>query len=302
MKRQILPFLLIVILIASCNKKHDYKYVETILDKGVFGGVDKKDKDPVIIKAASDSDAYIEAYQKYCISVKVDKDMQASLGETYTTTVGFKLLNDKGEDVTYTIFATKSKQEKEIEDRIFSMNNSIKDAVQENKNQEAAKIKVDTVKVKELEKYFRVKSDEFSNENKKWYEPKNAPQYTNRNGIYCYFMTENGIPSNLRFRVQYYADEWLFFKKIQFSIDGKAFDYTPDRTETDSGNGGYIWEWFDQSLTATDKELVYALANAKSAKMKFIGRQYYNVKTISQDQISSIKRTIELYNAMGGQY
>ena len=126
--------------------------------------------------------------------------------------------------------------------------------------------------------------------------------YTNKNGLYCYFLTEKGVPSNLRFRFQYHAEEWLFFSRIQFSIDGKAYEYIPDDTETDSGNGGKIWEWCDQALRPTDKELFYALANAKSAKIKIIGRQYYNTKEVSQEQIRDIKRAIDLYNAMGGQY
>jgi len=186
------------------------------------------------------------------------------------------------------------------------MENFIQESVDRNKKEKIDNFnktaKVDSVKVKELTKYFRINSDEFSNDNKKWYEPKTAPQYTNRNGIYCYFQTENGIPSNLRFRVQYYAEDWLFFSRVQFSIDGKAYEFVPNDTETDSGNGGYIWEWFDQGLTTSDKNLIYALANGKSAKMKFIGRQYHNIKTITQEQIKSIKQTIDLYNALGGQY
>jgi hypothetical protein len=122
------------------------------------------------------------------------------------------------------------------------------------------------------------------------------------NGIYCYFQTENNIPSNLRFRVQYHADDWLFISRIQFSIDGKAYDYIPSDVETDSGNGGRIWEWFDESLDSSDKELIDALANAKSAKMKLIGKQYHDIKAITTEQINSIKRTLEMYNAMGGNY
>lgn len=34
--------------------------------------------------------------------------------------------------------------------------------------------------------------------------------------------------------------------------------------------------------------------------MKLIGRQYFDVRSISQDQIKGIKRTLELYQAMGG--
>ncbi|MGB8192791.1 MAG: hypothetical protein WCF67_12765, partial [Chitinophagaceae bacterium] len=155
---------------------------------------------------------------------------------------------------------------------------------------------------KELSKYFKQKNDEFSSDNKIWYKPKSAPEYINRNGLFCYFQTENGIANNLRFTLQYYADDWLFFERVQFSIDGKAYEYTPFKTETDNGNGGHIWEWFDEPLTQSSKEIIRAMFNAKTAKMKLIGRQYYKIKTISLEQINDIKRTIELYQALGGQF
>ncbi|TWV95131.1 hypothetical protein [Chitinophaga pinensis] len=102
--------------------------------------------------------------------------------------------------------------------------------------------------------------------------------------------------------MQYYSDEWLFFHQVKFSIDSKAYEYTPIDTETDSGDGGYVWEWFDESVSTSDKELIEALANAKSAKMKLIGQKYYDTKTISIGQLNAIKQTLELYKAMGGQY
>ena len=233
--------------------------------------------------------------------------MQEAMGSNYTTPIRFKLLNDKNEDITLLVsMKDRAKQEEEIKNRIFALPNSIKETINKGKEENAESFKktatIDSVKAKSLQKYFRVRKDEFSNTNKKWYEPVNAPKYTNRNGIYCYFQTDNEIPSNLRFRVQYHAEEWLFFSRIQFSIDGKAFEYIPSDVETDSGNGGHIWEWFDEPLTSSDKELIEALANAKSAKMNLIGKQYHDIKTISTEQISSIKRALEMYNAMCGSY
>jgi len=303
MKNLLGLILLLTGLLTSCDKS--YKYVETVEDVGILGGTDIKEKDEEIIKAKDDSTAYLEAFKRFCISVKVNKDMKQSMGTTYSTPLSFKLLNDKREDITNTtLFLNRSKREKEIEEQIFSMKNSIQEAVDGNKKEETENFKntakIDSVKIKELEKFFRKQKDEFSNTGNTWYKPKSAPQYTNRNGLYCYFQTENGVPSNLRFRLQYHSDDWLFLSKVQFSIDGKAFDYIPMDTETDNGDGGKIWEWFDQSVSESDKELINALANAKSAKMKLIGRQYYDIKTISQDQINNIKRTLELYEAMGG--
>jgi hypothetical protein len=308
MTRQIIWTALILILFfTSCDNKKSYKYVEVVEEEGILGGTSTKEKDSKTIKASTDSAAYLEAYQYFCIALKVNRDMKQSLGTVHSTPASFKLYDNNGLDVTSTIFfVDKHKREKEIEERIFSMTNTIQESVDKNKKEKVSSFKqtanVDKTKIKDLEKYFRKRKDEFSNNNKVWYEPKSAPHYTNSNGIYCYFQTEDGMPSNLRFRLQYYADEWLFFGRVQFSIDDKAYEYIPRNTETDSGNGGYIWEWFDESLSQSDKDLIEALANAKSAKMKLIGRQYYDIKTISLEQIRSIKRTLELYRAMGGQY
>lgn len=283
MKRLIFSTLILSAVFASCDSKKNYKYVEVVQEEGVFGGVDIKEKDTKAIKAATDSTAYLEAYKNFCIAVKVNKDMKLSLGKVYSTPLKFKLLNDKGIDIANTIlFTTKDQKEKEIEERIFSMKNTIQDAVENNKKEKIESFNqtstIDSSKTKELLKQFRQKKDEYSNENRIWYQPKSSPIYANANGIYCYFYTENGVPGNLRFRLQYYADDWLFFKSVHFSIDGKAYEYVPLKTETDNGDGGNIWEWFDESISNSDKDLIYALANAKSAKMKLDGRQYYKVK------------------------
>lgn len=303
--KQLIGLFLIAISMTSCMKKYDY--IEVVKETEILGNVETKEKEAKVIKAFSDSAAYLEAFKYFCISLKVNNDMIQSIGTTYSTPIDFKLMNDKGVDISKTIFFdSKELRKKEIKESIFSMSNSIQVSVEKNKQENIKNFnniaKIDSAKIKDLKKYFRQKKDDFSNNNRIWFEPKSAPQYTNRNGLYCYFQTENGIPSNLRLRFQYYADDWLFFNRIQFAIDGKAYEYIPNDTETDSGDGGKIWEWCDQSLLQSDKELIYALANAKSAKMKIIGRQYHDQKSISQEQIKSIKQTIDLYNALGGQY
>lgn len=292
----------------SCNLNNkNYKYIAIVEEEGLMGGTERKEQEAKIIEAENDSLAYLEAYKDFCIALKVSGDMKSSYGSSLNTPIEFRLLNEKDEDITNLVaFKDKELKEKEIKDQIFSMENAVQKSVDNYKNEKDANFKktakIDSLKIKELAKYFSKKKDEFSNNNSTWFTPKTAPKFANANGIYCYFQTENGIPNNLRFRMQYLAEDWLFFDKVQFSIDGKAFDYIPTKTETDSGNGGYIWEWFDESITESDKVLINALANAKSAKMKLNGKQYYEVKTISKTQINSIKQTLEFYKAMGAEF
>ena len=303
-----ITFFLFLLFMISCNLKNkNYKYIEIVEEEGLMGGTERKEKEAKIIEAENDSIAYLEAYKDFCIALKVSSDMKSSVGNSANTPIEFKLLNEKDEDISnLVVFKDKELKEKEIKNQIFSMENSMQKSVDNYKKENEANFKktakIDSLKIKELIKSFSKKYDEFSNNNSTWYTPKTAPKFANANGIYCYFQTENGIPINLRFRLQYLANDWLFFDKVQFSIDGKAYDYVPTKTETDSGNGGYIWEWFDESITESEKDLINALANAKSAKMKLNGKQYFDVKNISKTQINSIKQTLELFKAMGGEF
>lgn len=293
-------------LTTSCSSRK-YQYIEVAKEQEILGDTNITEKDPELITAPNDSTAYIQAFRKFYVSIKVFKDMQETYGMSAYKPIDFKLINDKGIDISKTIsFVNKELTEQEISNEILSKENGLEELQKKAEKDRLDKFKasatIDSAKIKELEKYFNQRKDEFDPSGRIWYEPKSAPQYVNRNGIYCYFQTINGVPSNLRFRIQYCANKWLFFNKVQFSIDGNAYEYIPNDTETDNGDGGMIWEWFDENLSVKDKNLIEAIANAKNAKMKFIGRQYYDIRTISQQQILDIKRTLDLYRAMGGKY
>lgn len=184
---------------------------------------------------------------------------------------------------------------------------------------------------------FSETKDEFSD--RVWVKPKSAPKYTNRNATYCYFMTVDGVPSNLRFRFQYHSDNWLFIRNMIFNIDGENFRIAPDM-ETDSGNGGRIWEWCDEMVynssladdmevtkenidiiakakameviekhanssdgveyTEINKAFIAKIAYAKSVKIKMNGSQYYDTRTLSAAEIKSIRDTYEYFFALGG--
>jgi hypothetical protein len=306
MKKNLFLVLLITT-ITSCEQSKKYEYVEIGQKESLFGGTERDEKDAVIIRAKNDSIAFLDAYQKFCISGKMQQDMKEALGFSSTTPTDFKLIDEQGNNVALLInFDRIDSLKNSVRNRIFEKKNSLKETVDGNKEIQIEKFKnsvqIDSAKIKELDRFFNSEKDEFDSNASVWHKPKSAPKYTNQNGIYCYFKSNSGMPSNLRLRMQYHADDWLFIQKVQFSIDGNAFEFIPRDTETDSGNGGRIWEWFDEGMGKSNTELLNALANAKSAKMKLIGRQYYKVKTITNNQIRDIKRSLDLYKAMGGTY
>ncbi|GAA4209184.1 hypothetical protein GCM10022289_34280 [Pedobacter jeongneungensis] len=158
----------------------------------------------------------------------------------------------------------------------------------------------DSAKIKLLLKSFKITKDEFDVDDKQWVRPIDEPHYVNRNGIYSYFQSNEGVASNLRFVIQYYNDDWLFIQKYQFSIDGKAYEYIPNKVETDSGDGGMIWEWFDDQADENLKKIMEAIVKSKTTKIKMIGNQYFDIKTVTSKQKESIRKTLELYKLQGG--
>lgn len=175
-------------------------------------------------------------------------------------------------------------------DSIAKMERQIADSISQAKQREKSET------LSKLSKKFRFNEDEFGE--KTWVYHNNAPKYTNINSIHLYFQIDkNDGASNLRFRVQYEADDWLFIKNMIFNIDGENITFIPDDMETDCGNGGRIWEWCDEAASY-NSELVSKIANAKTVKVKFNGRQYYDTRTMSAKELQAFKDTYEYYNAL----
>ncbi len=160
-----------------------------------------------------------------------------------------------------------------------------------------AKKKANEERIAKLAKNFRVSGDEFTES--QWIYNNVTPKYTNRNSIHLYFQMKGKQATNLRFRVQYESDDWLFIRKMIFNVDGENITFIPEKMDTDCGNGGRIWEWCDESASY-NQTLVSKIAKAKVVKIKFDGRQYYDKKTMSSKELNAFKETFEYYRLLGG--
>lgn len=118
MKRLFLPLVLLLITTA-CNKR--YTYVEVIRQQQFFGGTQITTKEEVKIRARNDTAAYLEAYEKFCISQAVYIGMKERYGmpELQDVPLGFRLYNSNGIDISKINFTTKLEQEQIIEERAF---------------------------------------------------------------------------------------------------------------------------------------------------------------------------------------
>lgn len=124
------------------------------------------------------------------------------------------------------------------------------------------------------------------------------------NAIYFYFRERyDGTPEPLRLRVQYYADDPLQFEKLHFIIDGFDYYFTPTNFQRGKGKGIMIWETSDDPLTASDKDLIYALTHCKWCQLKIMGKDgMQHVKTISDSQFDDFRRTLKYYRLKGGTF
>ena len=151
-------------------------------------------------------------------------------------------------------------------------------------------------------KDYKFERDEFSSIGSTYVIPKSAPKYRNQNGFYCYFTYEkNYSPGFFRFVIQYESDNWLFIDNCIFNIDGENINFTPKEVERDN-SGGRIWEWVDQAIEQDHVNLIRKIANAKSVKVKLNGKQYYDTRSLKENEIKSIKETLELWENIGGKF
>lgn len=299
MKKTLITFISLLFLCA-CNSR--YEYVEIAEKTDLFGGKERVEKKKEVIYSKNDTLAYMEAYKIYCRSCKVYDDMSAEIDFPIDRPVEFHLYNNKGVDISSFIsFVTKDEFQVSCREQIYSLPNSIKKAKENNevkkKEEFIANANIDSVKIRELIPLFHIETDEFDPKKPTWYQPK----FKKYNNVYCYFQTVNDIPRNLRITMTYYAEDWLFIRKVQFLIDGTAYEMIPREVKRDHESGD-IWEWIDDPVNDRNIAIVKALYNCSEARVKYKGENYDDIYTIHQEEIDAVKRTIDLYTAMGGKF
>lgn len=159
---------------------------------------------------------------------------------------------------------------------------------------------VDSVTVKQLLPYFKIKKDEYDPNNILYYREKTIPDLCRGNAAYCYFEQVNNVAGNLRFCFQVQTSEWMFIKKCQFLVDGVPYEYYPENLEYYPGDKTKVCEWFDDSVTENNIRIIKAVSTAAEVKVKITGRHNHTIISIPQKQIQSIFNTLALFTALNG--
>ena len=132
------------------------------------------------------------------------------------------------------------------------------------------------------------------------------PRQANSNGFFLYFGKEDsGRFTAIRLVARYYAEDWLFVTRAWAKADGVTVD-VPQKSGNVLGwerdnSGGNIWEWSDSPVTAAQEvAAVRTLASAKSVTVRFEGKQYYNDRKLSPQQIKAMQEVIAAYEGATG--
>ena len=111
-------YLVLILVLISC--KENYTYIEIIDEKSIFGDVEETTKESEIIKAKNDSLAYLEAYKKFQISLKIAKEMKEASGDIYKFPKNFRIENSEGKSIKYSISSENRKKAEAELDKIIN--------------------------------------------------------------------------------------------------------------------------------------------------------------------------------------
>lgn len=132
-----------------------------------------------------------------------------------------------------------------------------------------------------------------------WYRDQSAPERVNQDAFYLY-AGKKGCDVWLRLRIQYLGDKPLNIARIVINADDKTFEFTDPHFKRDT-DGKFTWQWFDEKVTTDYLVMLFTVAGAKSAGLRFIGANRAEERTIIlQAEKEALKTALSVYTALGG--
>lgn len=145
---------------------------------------------------------------------------------------------------------------------------------------------------------LRAERDEF--QRMRWYKDRNFPYYANTHTVRPYIGKPDGGAPILRLLLRYAGEDWLFVQGFEFLVDGQRFSVTPPNAFVikRDNNGEGVWEWYDVEVGPAERSMLDAVANSRSAKVRYDGQQYYRDRTIPRSEKLAIRQVLAAFDAM----
>jgi hypothetical protein len=132
-----------------------------------------------------------------------------------------------------------------------------------------------------------------------WYRDQSTTERVNEDAFYLY-AGMRGCEVWLRLRIQHVSDKPMNIVRIVINADERTFEFTEPHFKRDS-DGKLTWQWFDERVTTDHLVLLFTVAGAKSAVVRFIGANQAEERTmILNSEKAALKTALSLYTALGG--
>lgn len=129
-----------------------------------------------------------------------------------------------------------------------------------------------------------------------WYQSKKQPKYINTRSYVLPYIGQNSSSTWLRLKCNYTGDDWVFFEKIIFVVDGekytKYFNYRDIHRDNDAGD---VWEVADFAPDNSDIKMLEAIANSTETIIRFEGDDRRFDMTVKSDDKQGIKDVLTAY-------
>lgn len=141
-----------------------------------------------------------------------------------------------------------------------------------------------------------------------WYYPKAYPYYTADNlwgvDIRSFVLPYIGRDKNgrmwMRLVCHYYGDDWIFFERAIFSIDGenqvKSFKRSDINRDHD---GGYVWETADIAADSSEQSLMWDIVNSTQTIVRLEGNYIHDI-TVSDTDKTAMREILTCFEALNG--
>ena len=172
--------------------------------------------------------------------------------------------------------------------------------IKELKDQASAKQKAEAEQqVKQAFSKMKTSTDKV--EGIEWYMPSVFPKYADTRSYVLPYVGQQGTNTWLRLRLNYTADDWIFFKQVIFSIDGINYYKSYDYNGVERDNDTEVWEYVDFMPTTEDIDMLKKIAISKETIVRFQGDQYYYDLTVKNSDKEAIGDVLTVYDALRNQ-
>ncbi len=150
-----------------------------------------------------------------------------------------------------------------------------------------------------------MRKDEDRIQNINFYSPKALKYYSNGSwaaDVRCFilpYLGRNDSSVWLRLIYNYTGSDWVFFEKVIVVADGQKFEKSFDYSDIVRDNEAYsVWEYVDDTVSASDEKMLWAIANSKETLVRFQGDDYMHDFTVNATDKQAIREVMTAYDAL----